>query len=80
MIKGGSFFIFFYFLYFTYNLVFAITVYCDLTRLDSYTDMEGIIPLEEEQDTYDDCVPMSAANMPPPIDEDIYEELPGLAF
>ncbi|NP_001188121.1 src kinase-associated phosphoprotein 2 [Ictalurus punctatus] len=43
-------------------------------------DMEGIIPLEEEQDTYDDCVPLSAASipapMPAPIDDDIYEELP----
>ncbi|KAF7708487.1 src kinase-associated phosphoprotein 2 [Silurus meridionalis] len=35
-------------------------------------DMEGTIPLEEEQDTYDDCVP----SMPAPIDDDIYEELP----
>ncbi|KAI5618259.1 src kinase-associated phosphoprotein 2, partial [Silurus asotus] len=31
-------------------------------------DMEGTIPLEEEQDTYDDCVP----SMPAPIDDDIY--------
>ncbi|KAM9489357.1 src kinase-associated phosphoprotein 2 isoform 1-T2 [Clarias gariepinus] len=39
-------------------------------------DMEGIIPLEEEQDTYDDCLPLTAASMPEPIDDDIYEELP----
>ncbi|XP_027005660.1 src kinase-associated phosphoprotein 2 isoform X1 [Tachysurus fulvidraco] len=43
-------------------------------------DMEGIIPLEEEQDTYDDCLPMNmnlnTASIPAPIDEDIYEELP----
>ncbi|KAL7887546.1 hypothetical protein AOLI_G00052670 [Acnodon oligacanthus] len=39
-------------------------------------DMEGIIPLEEEGETYDDCLPLSAATMPEPIDEDIYEELP----
>lgn len=40
--------------------------------------MEGIIPLEEEQDTYDDCLPLSSASMPEPIDDDIYEELPGV--
>ncbi|XP_026795985.1 src kinase-associated phosphoprotein 2 isoform X1 [Pangasianodon hypophthalmus] len=39
-------------------------------------DMEGVIPLEEEQDTYDDCLPLNAASMPAPIDDDIYEELP----
>uniref|UniRef100_A0AAR2LQ77 Src kinase-associated phosphoprotein 2 n=1 Tax=Pygocentrus nattereri TaxID=42514 RepID=A0AAR2LQ77_PYGNA len=39
-------------------------------------DMEGIIPLEEEGETYDDCLTLSAATMPEPIDEDIYEELP----
>lgn len=69
--------------FFFYYLVFAATVHCELTLLHSYTDMEGIIPLEEEQDTYDDCVPLSAASipapMPAPIDDDIYEELPGLA-
>uniref|UniRef100_A0A3B4BSF9 Src kinase-associated phosphoprotein 2 n=1 Tax=Pygocentrus nattereri TaxID=42514 RepID=A0A3B4BSF9_PYGNA len=43
-------------------------------------DMEGIIPLEEEGETYDDCLTLSAATMPEPIDEDIYEELPGLPF
>ncbi|KAI4885749.1 hypothetical protein NFI96_011042, partial [Prochilodus magdalenae] len=37
-------------------------------------DMEGIIPLEEEGETYDDCLPLSA--MHEPIDDDIYEELP----
>lgn len=58
--------------------MFAITVHCELTHLHSYTDMEGIIPLEEEQDTYDDCLPLNAASMPAPIDDDIYEELPGL--
>lgn len=49
--------------------------------------MEGIIPLEEEQDTYDDCLPLntasipasSSASIPAAIDDDIYEELPGLA-
>lgn len=45
--------------------------------------MEGIIPLEEEQDFYDDCLPLNmnvnTAPMPAPIDDDIYEELPGLA-
>lgn len=40
--------------------------------------MEGIIPLEEDTETYDDCLPLSAATMPEPIDDDIYEELPGL--
>lgn len=39
-------------------------------------DMEGEIPLEEEQETYDDCLPLSAATMPEAIDDDIYEELP----
>lgn len=51
----------------------------ELTHLHSYADMEGTIPLEEEQDFYDDCLPFNAASMPAPIDDDIYEELPGLA-
>lgn len=41
--------------------------------------MEGIIPLEEDQDTYDDCLTLNAETMPAVIDDDIYEELPGLA-
>lgn len=60
--------------------MFAIEVHCKQKLLYLYTDMEGIIPLEEEQDTYDDCLPLTAASMPEPIDDDIYEELPGLAF
>lgn len=63
--------------------MFAFTVFCELTHLYSYIDMEGIIPLEEEQDTYDDCLPLNmnlnTASIPAPIDDDIYEELPGLA-
>lgn len=35
--------------------------------------MGGIIP--EDEDEYDDCV---SSSMPAPIDDDIYEELPGL--
>lgn len=59
-------------------MVFALTVHCELTLMHSYTDMEGVISLEEEQDTYDDCLPLNTASMPEPTDDDIYEELPGL--
>ena len=40
-----------------------------------HVDMSGIIPEDEdeEQEIYDDAEPLS----PLPIDEDIYEELPG---
>ena len=43
--------------------------------------MSGCIPEEEDEDQemYDDVGPMAGvdANEPEPIDEDIYEELPG---
>eukprot|EP00063_Salmo_salar_P070594 XP_014045429.1 PREDICTED: src kinase-associated phosphoprotein 2-like [Salmo salar] len=40
-------------------------------------DMSGVIPLDEEdQETYDDIGAVEAE----PIDDDIYEELPGLPF
>lgn len=39
--------------------------------------MGGVIPEDEEE--YDDCLPMNQpTNHPAPIDDDIYEELPGL--
>ncbi len=42
----------------------------------SLSDMAGIIPEDEEE--YDDCVPMKQpTNHSAPIDDDIYEELPG---
>lgn len=69
--------------FFYHYLIIASTMYCELTHLHSFIDMEGIIPLEEEQDFYDDCLPLNmnvnTAPMPAPIDDDIYEELPGLA-
>ena len=43
-----------------------------------FADMTGIIPEEEDEDdgeTYDDV-----GQMPEPIDDDIYEELPGYLF
>ncbi|XP_026855851.2 src kinase-associated phosphoprotein 2 [Electrophorus electricus] len=39
-------------------------------------DLEGIIPLEDEEEMYDDCLPMNPAAMSEPTDDDIYEELP----
>lgn len=38
--------------------------------------MGGIIPEDEEE--YDDCLTVSQSAMPAIIDDDIYEELPGL--
>lgn len=41
--------------------------------------MSGIIPEdEEEQDMYDDVGAIDSTSAPEPIDEDLYEELPGL--
>lgn len=40
--------------------------------------MGGIIPEDEEE--YDDCITVNTSTMPAPIDDDIYEELPGLTF
>ncbi|RXN33398.1 src kinase-associated phospho 2 [Labeo rohita] len=40
-------------------------------------DMGGVIPEDEEE--YDDCLPMSKPSMAAPIDDDIYEELPAAA-
>lgn len=57
-------------------ILFVRTTYLELKRLLFYTDMEGIIPLEEDQDTYDDCLPLNTEA----IDDDIYEELPGLSY
>ncbi|XP_076826834.1 src kinase-associated phosphoprotein 2 isoform X2 [Brachyhypopomus gauderio] len=39
-------------------------------------DLEGFIPLEDEEEMYDDCLPMSSAVQSEPINDDIYEELP----
>lgn len=43
----------------------------------SLSDMGGVIPEDEEE--YDDCLTMNQpTNHSEPIDDDIYEELPGL--
>lgn len=42
----------------------------------SLSDMGGVIPEDEEE--YDDCLTVTQSSMPEPIDDDIYEELPGL--
>lgn len=44
-----------------------------------FVDMSGIIPEEEEeeQEMYDDVGALTDTAEPVPIDEDIYEELPG---
>lgn len=50
---------------------------CGCVWLCVFADMSGVIPLDEEdQETYDDIGAVEAE----PIDDDIYEELPGLPF
>lgn len=44
-----------------------------------FVDMSGIIPEDEdEQDMYDDVGAITDAMEAEPIDDDLYEELPGL--
>lgn len=59
-----------------------IDLYCvckNETCVSLFVDMTGIIPEDEdEQDMYDDVGAIADTPAPEPIDEDLYEELPGL--
>lgn len=62
-----------------------INIYCVFKKKQNkihaslFVDMTGIIPEDEdEQDMYDDVGAIADTPAPEPIDEDLYEELPGL--